>query len=76
MSPKGGFFIVVYSAKDRPLRLAEQLTLGFGADRDFCELSARLIDAEAVAVAGEIYHSFIDVINDPTTCKGEAVSSG
>jgi hypothetical protein len=76
MTPKGGFFVVVYSAKDRPLRLAEQLTLGFGADRDFCELSARLIDAEAAPVAGEIFHGFVDVINDPAVCKGEAVSTG
>ncbi len=76
MTPKGGFFIVVYSAKDRPLRLAEQLTLGFGADRDFCELSARLIDAEAAPAAGAIFHGFLDVINDPAVCKGEAVSTG
>ena len=76
MTPKGGFFVVVYSAKDRPLRLAEQLTLGFGADRDFCELSARLIDAEAAPAAGEVFHGFLDAINDPAVCKGEAVSTG
>jgi hypothetical protein len=76
MTPKGGFFVVVYSAKDRPLRLAQQLTLGFGADRDFCELSTRLIDAEAAPAAGEIFHAFLDVINDPTVCKGEAAATG
>lgn len=76
MTPKGGFFVVVHSARDRPLRLAEQLTLGFGADRDFRELSARLIDAEAAPAAGEIFHGFLDVVNDPAVCKGEAVSTG
>lgn len=69
VSTRGGFFIVVYDAPDRPVRLAQQLSLGFGPERDFCELNARLIDAEARLVAGKVYHSFSDLLVDESICR-------
>jgi hypothetical protein len=69
VSTKGGFFIVVHDTADRPVRLSQQLSLGFGAERDFCELSARLIDREAKLVAGTVYHHFTDLLADPTICR-------
>ena len=68
VSTQGGFFIVVHDSKDRPIRLSQQLALGFGPQRDFCELSARLIDREAKLVAGTIYHHFPHLLVDKTIC--------
>lgn len=69
VSTRGGFFIVVHDARDRPVRLAQQLAIGFGPDRDFCELNARLLDAEANLVAGATYHHFPDLLEDKTICS-------
>jgi hypothetical protein len=69
VSTRGGFFIVVYDAPGRPVRLAQQLALGFGPDRDFCELNARLLDGEAKLVAGTTYHRFTDLLEDETLCR-------
>jgi hypothetical protein len=44
-----------------------ELMLVFG--RDFCELSARLIDREAKLVAGTVYHHFPDLLADKTLCR-------
>ena len=71
VSTRGGFFIVVHDSPDRPIRLAQQLSLGFGPERDFCELNARLIDADAKLVAGTVYHSFTDLLEDGTVCRGK-----
>ena len=69
VSTKGGFFIVVHDSRTRPVRLAQQLAIGFGADRDFCELNARLLDAEANLLAGATYHRFPDLLEDRTICR-------
>ena len=69
VSTKGGFFVVVHDARDRPVRLAQQLSIGFGRDRDFCELNARLLDAEANLVAGATYHHFPDLLEDKRICR-------
>lgn len=69
LSARGGFFVVVHHAKDRPLRLAQQLTLGLEPDRNFCELSAHLIDADANRVAGGSYHAIGDVLADAKLCR-------
>jgi len=69
VSTRGGFFIVVHDSPARPIRLAQQLSLGFGPDRDFCELNARLLDAEANLVAGAVYHHFPDLLEDETSCR-------
>jgi hypothetical protein len=69
VSTRGGFFVVVHDSPNRPIRLAQQLTLGFGPDRDFCELNARLIDSEAKLVAGTVYHNFLDLLEDETICR-------
>ena len=69
VSKQGGFFIVVHDARDRPVRLAQQLALGFGRDRDFCELDVRLLDSEANVVARATYHHFTDLLADKTICR-------
>ena len=69
LSRQGGFFIVIHEARDRPFRLSQQLTLGFGPERDFCELSARLVDAEGEILADGRYHAFTDLLADETLCR-------
>jgi hypothetical protein len=71
VSTRGGFFSVVYETKDRPIRLAQQISLGFGAERDFCELSATLMDREAKLVASSVYHHFVDLLADKTICRSK-----
>lgn len=71
LSTRGGFFSVVYDTKDRPIRLAQQLSLGFGSRRDFCELSATLMDREAKLVASSVYHHFVDLLADGTICRSK-----
>lgn len=71
LSTRGGFLSVVYETKDRPIRLAQQLSLGFGSKRDFCELSATLMDREAKLVASNVYHHFIDLLADRTVCRSK-----
>jgi hypothetical protein len=69
LSQRGGFFIIIHEAKDRPLKLSQQLTLGFGPERDFCEMSARLLDAEGEILADGRYHAFTDLLADETLCR-------
>lgn len=69
VSTKGGFFIVVHDSPGRPHRLARQLSIGFGRDRDFCELNARILDPEANLVAGATYHHFPDLLVDKRICR-------
>jgi hypothetical protein len=69
VTTRGGFFIVVHDSPGRPVRLAQQLSLGFGPERDFCELNARLLDSEAKLVAGTVYHNFMDLLEDDAVCR-------
>jgi hypothetical protein len=69
VSTRGGLFNLIYETKDRPIRLSQELTLGFGPERDFCELGAALMDREAKLVASTIYHRFVDLLEDETICR-------
>lgn len=69
LTSRGGFFVVVHESKERPLRLAQQLTLGFEPERNFCEMSTRLIDADANPVVGESYYAITDVLADTELCR-------
>lgn len=69
LSRRGGFFVIIHEARDRPFKLSQQLALGFGPKRDFCELSARLLDAEGEILADGRYHDFIDLLADEKVCR-------
>jgi hypothetical protein len=69
LTPKGGFFVVLHEAAGQPLKVSQQLTLGFWPDRDFCEMSARLLDADGKVLAGGRYHDFMALIKDETLCR-------
>jgi|WetSurMetagenome_2_1015567.scaffolds.fasta_scaffold164636_2 hypothetical protein len=72
VTPVGGYFVVVHETEGKPLRLIQQLTLGFGEKRDFCEMSANLIDEDAKEITGKTYHHFTDLLADPKACLAEA----
>lgn len=69
VTSRGGFFVVIHDSPGRPVRLAQQLSLGFGPERDFCELNARLLDSEAKLVAGTVYHRFPELLEDESICR-------
>ena len=66
--------MAVYESSASPLRLAEQLTLGFGPDRDYCELSSYLLGQDARPVAGRTLHQLAEVLVDDTLCRGKKPS--
>lgn len=69
LTPRGGFFVIIHETKDRSLLLSQELTLGFGRERDFCEMSARLQDADGNILANRVNHAFTDLLADQTLCR-------
>jgi hypothetical protein len=69
LSPRGGFFVIIHETKDRSLLLSQQLTLGFGPERDFCEMSVRLQDADGNILAQRIDHALTDLLANKARCR-------
>ncbi len=68
ISPLGGHFVVVHETDGKPLRLTQQLTIGFGDALDYCEISAQLIDENGEALAKHQFHNFVTLLGDPGAC--------